>query len=173
MGQVALQISDIDVNKLIDELNAALSEEWLAYYQYWIGARIMEGPMRSEIEPELLVHANEELAHATLLVNRIIQLEGKPVLNPAEWFEKAKCAYESPEDPYIERILEQNLTGERCAIRRYQELAQMTQGRDYVTNQLAVTILKDEIEHENDIESWMNDIHRMKTEMLKMIKMSE
>ncbi len=26
----------LDVKSLIDQLNAALSEEWLAYYQYWV-----------------------------------------------------------------------------------------------------------------------------------------
>ena len=64
MGRRGVEILDIDVNKLIKMLNEALSEEWLAFYQYWIGARIMEGPMRSEIEPELLIHANQELNHA-------------------------------------------------------------------------------------------------------------
>jgi bacterioferritin len=33
-------------------LNAALSEEWLAILsvQYWIGARLMEGPIRNKLE---------------------------------------------------------------------------------------------------------------------------
>lgn len=61
MGKAAIKVSSVDVDKLLEMLNAALAEEWLAYYQYWIGARLMEGPMRSEVEPELLVHANEEL----------------------------------------------------------------------------------------------------------------
>ena len=74
MGKHAVKILNIDVDKLIGMLNAALAEEWLAYYQYWIGARLMEGPMRSEIEPELLLHATQELNHAVLVVNRIIQL---------------------------------------------------------------------------------------------------
>lgn len=168
MGQVAVRISNLDVEKLINDLNGALSEEWLAYYQYWIGARLMEGPMRSEIEPELLIHADEELAHATLLVNRIIQLGGTPVLNPADWFNHAKCSYESPEDPYVERILEQNLSGERCAIQRYQDLADYTIGKDYATYQMAVSILNDELEHEHDIESWITDIKSMKADFMKM-----
>ena len=33
----------IDLPRLIGELNAALSEEWLAFYQYWIGAQVVEG----------------------------------------------------------------------------------------------------------------------------------
>ena len=67
MGKAAIKVSSVDVDKLLEMLNAALAEEWLAYYQYWIGARLMEGPMRSEVEPELLVHANEELGHAELV----------------------------------------------------------------------------------------------------------
>ena len=37
----------LDVENLISQLNAALSEEWLAYYQYWVGALVVEGAMRA------------------------------------------------------------------------------------------------------------------------------
>jgi bacterioferritin len=168
MGKKSVNIANLDVEKLLEMLNGALAEEWLAYYQYWIGARIMEGPMRSEVEPELLVHADEELGHALLVVNRIIQLGGTPVLNPADWPKIARCKYEEPTDPYIERILEQNLDGERCAIERYQELSAFTEGKDYATYQMAVQILNDELEHEDDIESWLVDIERLKEEIRKI-----
>lgn len=168
MGKKSVEIANLDVGQLVDMLNAALSEEWLAYYQYWIGARVMEGPMRSEVEPELLVHANEELGHAVLLVDRIIQLGGTPLLDPKEWFDHARCRYLSPQDPYIEAILDQNLQGERCAIARYQELAAFTEGKDYSTYQMAVGILNDELEHEEDIESWLTDIDRLKEDIRKL-----
>ena len=74
MKKVSAEVLNLDVEKLIEMLNAALCEEWLAYYQYWVGARIMEGPMRIPIEAELLEHANEELKHAEMLIERIIQL---------------------------------------------------------------------------------------------------
>ena len=168
MGKEAIKVSSVDVDKLIEMLNAALSEEWLAYYQYWIGARLMEGPMRSEVEPELLVHADEELGHAVLVVDRIIQLGGTPVINPRDWTKHAGCAYEEPSDPYIERILQQNLAGERCAIKRYQEIADFTAGKDFATHQMAVQIMNDELEHENDIEDWITDLERMKEEWRKI-----
>jgi bacterioferritin len=168
MGREAIKVASIDVKKLIDMLNAALSEEWLAYYQYWIGARLMEGPMRSEVEPELLLHATQELNHAVLVVNRIIQLGGTPVMNPKEWTKLARCSYDEPSEPYIEVILEQNPKGERCAIQRYQEIADFTGGKDHSTHQMAVTILNEELEHENDIEDWINDIQRMKDEFRKI-----
>jgi bacterioferritin len=168
MGKKAIEILSINVKKLIDMLNAALSEEWLAYYQYWIGARLMEGPMRSEIEPELLLHATQELNHAVLVVDRIIQLGGSPVLNPKDWFKLGRCKYDAPADPYVEVILEQNLKGERCAIQRYKEIADFTNGKDHTTHQTATTILNEELEHENDIEEWITDIKRMKEELKKI-----
>ncbi len=168
MGKEAVEIAGVDVKKLLEMLNGALSEEWLAYYQYWVGARLMEGPMRSEIEPELLVHANEELNHAVLVVNRIIQLNGTPVINPNEWTKLARCKYEAPSDPYVEVILEQNLRGERCAIKRYEEIANYTVGKDHATYQMAVTILEDELEHEHDIEDWIRDLARMKEDWKKI-----
>ncbi|HNW69281.1 MAG TPA: ferritin-like domain-containing protein [Bacteroidales bacterium] len=168
MGKTGTEIVNLDVEKLIEVLNQALSEEWLAYYQYWIGARMMEGPMRSEIEPELLLHATQELNHAVLVVSRIIQLGGTPVLNPSDWPKFAGCAYEAPVDPYVEVVLNQNLNGERCAIKRYQGIADLTNGKDHATHQMATTILTEEQEHEQDIEEWLTDITRMKEEFKKL-----
>lgn len=168
MGKHALNIINLDSEDLINSLNEALSEEWLAYYQYWIGARLMEGPMRSEVEPELLVHADQELNHAVMVVDRIIQLGGTPVINPKNWFGLAKCAYDEPNDPYIEVILEQNLKAERCAIDRYSKLADMTSGKDHTTHQIVTTILNEELEHEQDIEDWIADLTRMREDFKKL-----
>jgi bacterioferritin len=168
MGKHGIEIIKVDVKELIKMLNAALSEEWLAYFQYWIGARVMEGPMRSEIEPELLVHADQELNHAVMVVERIIQLGGQPVLSPSEWMKLSRCDYETPTDPYVEAILNQNLNGERCAIQRYEDIASYTSGKDHATHQMATQILNEEIEHEQDIEDWINDIQRMKEDLKKL-----
>jgi bacterioferritin len=165
MGRKAVEISGADVQQTIQLLNEALAEEWLAYYQYWIGAPLMVGPMRSEIEPELLLHATQELGHAQLVLNRILQLGGTPLLNPNQWKDYAKCPYEEPIDPYVETVLEQNLNGERCAIQRYQSLAAYAESKDYATYQMALTILADELEHEHDIEDFLSDIERLKEDI--------
>ncbi|HPX05468.1 MAG TPA: ferritin-like domain-containing protein [Tenuifilaceae bacterium] len=168
MGKEAKNIASVDVDKLLEMLNAALAEEWLAYYQYWIGARVMEGPMRSEVEPELLLHATQELNHAVMVADRIIQLGGTPLLHPQDWFKHSGCDYDAPTDSYIEVILDQNLKGERCAIRRYNQIAAFTAGKDFMTHQMATQILAEELEHENDIEDWITDINRMKEELRKI-----
>jgi hypothetical protein len=35
--------------KLLNLLNKALADEWLAYYQYWIGAKVVKGPMKDAV----------------------------------------------------------------------------------------------------------------------------
>jgi bacterioferritin len=80
----------------------------------------------------------------------------------------AKCDYLAPEDPYIEAVLKQNLDGERCAIERYQQIADFTQGKDHSTYQMATNILNDELEHEHDIEDFLNDINLMREDLKKL-----
>lgn len=162
MKQVETEGCSLDEKKLIDMLNVALSEEWLSFYQYWIGARVIEGPMRGDIESEFLEHAKEELRHAEMLAKRIGELNGVPVLNPELWFTLAKCKYAVPSDFKVDSILVQNLHSEQCAIQRYQELADYTNGRDYTTSQIAVSILADEIDHASDIVQYQQDILVMK-----------
>ncbi len=158
MGQMAEKISKVDHEELLKILNTAFAEEWLAYYQYWIGAQVAKGPMRSTIVAEFLKHANEELSHAQLLSDRIIQLGGTLVIDPADWQKHALCKYEAPADEFIVAILEQNLDAERCAISRYQQICEMTGGKDFETFHMSRHILQDELEHEQDIEDFMEDI---------------
>ena len=53
MGQKGRSIVKMDVDELINLLNKALSDEWLAYYQYWIGAKVVKGPMKDAVIAEL------------------------------------------------------------------------------------------------------------------------
>lgn len=157
----------LDVKSLIAQLNAALSEEWLAYYQYWVGALVIEGAMRADVQGEFEEHAEEERQHAELLAKRIIELEGVPVLDPKKWFELAKCKYDSPTDFDSVSLLSQNVTSERCAILRYQEIASFTDGKDYTTCDIVKHILAQEEEHEQDLQDYLTDIARMKKSFLE------
>lgn len=162
MGETAQHISHVNKEELLNILNIAFSEEWLAYYQYWIGAQIAKGPMRKEISEEFQEHAEEELKHAQWLSNRILQLGGTPIIDPKDWEKKALCKYAAPTDEHIEKLLEQNLSAERCAIARYQQICDMTHGKDYETFRISSKILKEEIEHEQEIEGFVEDLNLVK-----------
>jgi len=72
MGTKGRAIVGLDVDHLLTVLNQAYADEWLAYYQYWLGAKIIKGPMKDAVAAELTVHATEELNHAVLVADRII-----------------------------------------------------------------------------------------------------
>ena len=123
--------------------------------------------MRSDVQGEFEEHAEEERHHAQLLADRIIELEGVPVLDPKQWFELARCKYDSPTDFDVVSLLNQNVASERCAILRYQEIAKFTDGIDFTTCDIAKHILAEEEEHEQDLQDYLTDIARMKKSFQK------
>ncbi len=161
MGTRGREIVGMDVNQLLDLLNKAFCDEWFAYYQYWLGAKLVKGPMKDAVASELLVHATEELAHADLVANRIIQLGGTPITEPKLWYQWSGCGYDAPNDEYVKVILEQNIKGERCAIGYYNDLMKKTRDTDMVTYNMVLTILQQEVEHEEDLQALLEDIELM------------
>ena len=161
MGTRAREIIGMNVDELLALLNKAYASEWLAYYQYWLGSKVIKGPMKDSVAAELLLHANQELGHANLLVLRIILLGGTPVLEPKEWYTQSPCKYDAPADPYVAVLLAQNIAGEQCAISTYKNLMDVTKDKDMVTYNLALTILTQEVEHEEDLQSLKEDLDLM------------
>jgi len=163
MGTRGREIVGMDVDKVLELLNKAFSDEWLAYYQYWLGAKIVRGPTKDNVIAELVQHATDELRHADMVANRIIQLGGTPVTEPKKWYELTNCGYDAPDDPYVKVILEQNIKGEQCAISVYHAMLQETREKDPVTYELALQIMQDEVEHEEDLQSLLEDLELLVT----------
>ncbi len=151
-------LKGIDVEEVIARLNRVYCDEWLAYYQYFVEAKVVKGLMKDAAIAELTQHAADELRHATLISDRIIQLGGTPILHPRDWFTHANCAYEAPVDGSVMRVLEEALRGEQCAIGIYSEFAIFTRDKDIVTYDIVSQILADEVEHEEDLQALYDDI---------------
>jgi len=158
MGTRGREIVGPQVEKVLTLLNKAFADEWLAYYQYWLGAKIAKGPMKEAVMAELLQHAADELRHADMVSMRIIQIGGTPVTSPKAWYDFTNCGYDAPDDPYVMKLLEQNIKGERCAIGVYNAMIKETQSIDPVTYNMAIQILGDEVEHEEDLQALEEDI---------------
>jgi bacterioferritin len=161
MAEIGRSIVKMDVDELLNLLNKALADEWLAYYQYWIGAKVVKGPMKDAVIAELTLHATEELSHAELIATRIVQLGGIPVLSPEEWQKITNCGYEAPVDDYVEIILDQNIKGEQCAIRTYSKMLDITRVADPITYNIILQIITDEVEHEEDLAALKEDLELM------------
>jgi bacterioferritin len=161
MGKRGREIVGMDVGKLLNTLNKAFADEWLAYYQYWIGSKVIKGPMKEAVIAELVQHAADELRHSEMLTTRIIQLGGTPVIKPEDWYKFTNCGYEAPEDPFVRIILDQNIKGEQCAISVYNRLMEETKDKDPVTYNIVLQILQDEVEHEEDLQALLEDFGAM------------
>lgn len=161
MGTKGREIVGMNIDELLQLLNKAFADEWMAYYQYWLGAKVVRGPMKEAAIAELMQHAADELNHADMLSLRIIQLGGTPVTHPQNWEKFSNCGYEAPDNPFIKVILEQNIAGEQCAISVYQELVNRTMHKDPVTYNIVIQILQDEVEHEEDLQALLEDFEVM------------
>jgi bacterioferritin len=161
MGTKGREIVGVNTKKILALLNKAFADEWLAYYQYWLGAKVAKGPMKEAVIAELLQHATDELRHADMVTSRIIQLGGTPATSPKLWYDLTNCGYDAPEDPYVIHLLEQNIKGEQCAISVYNSMLHETRELDPVTYNMALQILQDEVEHEEDLQALQEDIELM------------
>ncbi len=163
MGTKAKAIVGVDVDELLKLLNKAYADEWLAYYQYWVGAKVAKGRMRNFIAEELEEHAKEELEHAEKLTERIITLGGAPLLKPEDWPKESNCGYDAPENFSTKALLAQNIKGEQCAIAVYQKLLDFVKDKDPITFHLVLDILEDEVEHEEDLQAILEDMQEPPT----------
>lgn len=158
MGDKAKEIVKGDLQEILRLLNQAYADEWLAYYQYWLGAKIAVGHMRPSIIEEFMEHAGEELKHADQLAERIITLGGTPLLKFEEILKKTGCGYLEPSNPKVEKLLEQNIKSEQCAVGAYNAMLEFVKDKDPVTYDLLLDILKEEIEHEEDLQMLQADL---------------
>jgi bacterioferritin len=158
MGTKGRSILGIDVEEVLTLLTKAISDEWLAYYQYWVGSKVIKGPTKDAVIAELTQHAADEQRHAEMLATRIMQLGGTPPLKPEQWYDLTNCGYDAPEDPFVKPVLEQNIKGEQCAITTYNALLNKVRGKDEITYNIVLQILGDEVEHEEDLQALLEDL---------------
>ena len=136
-------MASITKAKLIELLNRDLGLEYTACVQYTQHQGVLKGAMYQTIQKELIIHAQEELAHATILTNQIDYLGGTPTADmPAPKTSKDNV-----------RMLKQDLEGENDAIARY--IVRVKQAEElnlYHLAQQLRTILAVEQEHAMDLE---------------------
>jgi bacterioferritin len=97
MGQKGKEILEIDVNEVIQDLNSAYADEWLSHYQYLLYAQVIEGIDAETLKEKLEEQSNDEMNHAKELINRILELGGKPTTNIME---ASTCGFSEPPQDY-------------------------------------------------------------------------
>jgi bacterioferritin len=155
MGKQARAIVDLSLKELVNELNKAYADEWLAFYLYWYMAQVVSGRAYEDIKEMLEKIAKDELEHAAELADLIIKLGGLPVANPMDLEKNANSPYMMPpkNTADINRIIRIVTEAEAGAIEVYNKIVGKTLGKDNVTYQLVTHILSEEVDHEETFEN--------------------
>jgi len=133
----------ITKEELIDLLNKDLAWEYTAAIQYVQHSGVLTGAQYMAIKKEIILHASEELAHATTLAGQITYLGGFPTVDTY----KPGVSHDNVE------MLEQDLAGELDAVDRYTlRVAQAEQLNLYHLAGSLRTILAMEQEHAMDLQ---------------------
>jgi len=145
----------IKVDQLVELLvkNAA-AELTTYYYDTILRANLigLEGEGLKEITESARI---EDRNHFEALMPRIYELGGKLPADMKDFHDMSACPPASlPKDPTnVKDILKVLVEAERCAVRGYTHICNLTAGKDQRTYDLALAILNEEIEHE----SWFSE----------------
>jgi ferritin-like protein len=158
MAKVAKEMvkkSGVDVEKLVDLLVKNASAELTTFYYYTILRVNLIGLEGEGIKEIAEVARIEDRNHFEALVPRIYELGGKLPDNMKTFHDLSACPPASlPKDPTdVQTVLKVLVNAERCAVRGYTEICNMTAGKDHRTYDLSLAILNEEIEHE----SWFSE----------------
>lgn len=158
MAKVAREMVEkagVDVDKLLELLVKNAAAELTTYYYYTIlrfNLIGLEGEGLKQIAETARI---EDRNHFEALVPRIYELGGKLPDSMKQFHDISACPPASlPSKPNdVKAILKVLVAAERCAVRGYTNICNLTAGKDHRTYALAQAILNEEIEHE----SWFSE----------------
>jgi ferritin-like protein len=155
VAQEMVEKAGVNLDDLVRLLVKNCSAELTTFYYYTI-IRVnligLEGEALKEIAETARI---EDRNHFEALVPRIYELGGKLPGDMKEFHDISACppAALPAKDGDVKAILKVLVEAERCAVRGYTNICNLTAGKDHRTYDLALAILNEEIEHE----SWFSE----------------
>jgi ferritin-like protein len=150
-----VQKAGVDPVKLTGLLVKNAAAELTTYYYYTILRMHLIGLEGERLKDVAETARIEDRNHFEALVPRIYELGGKLPASMKDFHDLSFCkSADLPIDwTDCQEMLKVLLEAERCAVRGYTEICDLTFGKDHRTYDLAVAILNEEIEHE----TWFSD----------------
>jgi ferritin-like protein len=155
VAQEMVEKSGVDLKQLLELLIKNASAELTTFYYYTIlRANLigLDGEGLKEIAETARI---EDRNHFEALMPRIYELGGRLPDSMVDFHNISACPPANlPKDPNdVKGILQVLVGAERCAVRGYTHLCNLTAGKDHRTYDLCLAILNEEIEHE----SWFSE----------------
>lgn len=145
----------VDVDQLLELLVKNAGAELTTFYYYTILRANLIGLQGETVKQIAEVARIEDRNHFEALVPRIYELGGNLPGNMKDFHDISACPPASlpPDSNNVDAILNVLVEAERCAVRGYTGICNMTAGKDHRTYDLSLAILNEEIEHE----SWFSE----------------
>jgi bacterioferritin len=142
--------------ELIAMLTKAYWMELETVMSYITNSTNPDGVRAQEIIESLQQDVQEELGHAQQFANRIKELYG---VVPGSMDFKAEQTYLQPPDQQtdIVHVIKGVIEAESGAIEHYNAIIEFTEGKDPVTNDMVVAILRDEEGHRRLFEGFLRE----------------
>jgi ferritin-like protein len=158
MAKVAREMVEnagLDVDEVVRLLVANAGAELTTYYYYTILRVNLIGLEGEGIKQIAETARIEDRNHFEALVPRIYELGGALPADMNTFHDQSACPPASlPADPTdIREMLTVLVNAERCAVRGYSAICDLTAGKDHRTYDLSLAILNEEVEHE----SWFSE----------------
>ena len=147
-----------DLPKVLKLLNDALATEIVCVLRYRRHHFMARGINAKSTADEFLVHANEEMGHADLLADRIVQLGGAPDFSPDSLAKRSHAEYVAGDS--LTGMIREDLVAERVAIDSYREFIGYLGDNDPTTAELLKGILAVEEEHATELSDLLQDAGR-------------
>jgi bacterioferritin len=142
--------------QVIAALQKAFNMEIETVINYLANSLNMEGVRADFVKQALAADIQGELTHAQQLGNRIKQLGGTIPGSLALKMTQTSLQPQSDTTDVVD-VIRGTLQAENDAIDHYKALIKLTDGEDYVTQDLAITILADEEGHRQQFEGYLKE----------------
>lgn len=140
-------------DKVIEQLNAALSSELTAIVQYMTQSEMCQNWGYARLGGLTKKRAIEEMKHAEGLIERIIFLDGIP---------SVEVGLKPRIGASVQQQLEIDLEDEHDAVRQYNDAVKIcVQEKDEGSRQLFEAMIKDEERHVDFLEAQLHSIQEM------------
>jgi ferritin-like protein len=155
VARMMVENAGVNVDQLLELLVKNAAAELTTYYYYTILRANLIGIDGETVKEIAEVARIEDRNHFEALVPRIYELGGKLPDDMKQFHDMSACPPASlPADPRdITAMLTVLVNAERCAVKGYTNICNITAGKDHRTYDLSLSILNEEIEHE----SWFSE----------------
>lgn len=142
--------------EIIDGLIKSYWAEIETVMNYIANSVNLDGVRAEEIKKALTAEVQDEIGHAQTLAKRIKELGGK-VPGSMKLEASQESLQPSEDSTDVEYVIKGVIEAENGAIEQYNELIQLCDGVDYVTQDLVITLLADEESHRTIFEGYLKE----------------